>query len=236
MEHNIPTPHIRAKEGDFAKTVLMPGDPMRARFIAEHYLENAVLVTDVRGMLGYTGWYQGKQVSVMGSGMGIPSMGIYAYELFHFYQVEEIIRIGTCGAASPDLKLFDLIASVGASYDSNFAAQYHLPGTFSACADYGLLKRADQAAQALEMDLRFGNTATCDSFYAERAGIPAWSSMGIIAVEMETAGLYMVASSEGKKALSLLSVADSMFLHETTDAHQRERGQDRMIRLALETA
>lgn len=230
------TPHISASPGDFAKTVLMPGDPKRAEFIAKNYLENPRLVTDVRGMLGFTGTYKGKPVSVMGSGMGVPSMGIYGYELYHFYGVDTIIRIGTCGAASPDLDLFDIVASVGASYDTSFAAQYHLPGTYSAAASYPLLKAADRASEALGIPLHFGNTATCDSFYAEREGIPAWSKMGILAVEMETAGLYMLAGAAQKQALSLLSVADSMFKNTTTDSAARETGLDNMIRLALETA
>lgn len=232
----IPTPHICAAYGDFAKTVLMPGDPKRAQFIAERYLEDARLVTDVRGMLGFTGTYKGHRVSVMGSGMGVPSIGIYAYELYRFYGVENIIRIGTCGAASDDLQLFDIIASVGASYDTNFAAQYELPGTFSATASYPLLKLADAAAARIGETVRFGPTATCDSFYYERRQIPAWAKMGVLAVEMESAGLYMVAASEGKQALALLSVADSMFLKQTTDSEQREKGQERIIRLALETA
>ncbi|MCL2838317.1 MAG: purine-nucleoside phosphorylase [Oscillospiraceae bacterium] len=231
---NIPTPHINAKAGDFAKTVLMPGDPKRAEHIAKNFLTDVRLVTDVRGMLGFTGTYKGQKISVMGSGMGVPSIGIYAYELYNFYDVENIIRIGTCGAASDKLKVLDIIASVGASYDTAFATQYNLPGTFSAAATFSLLKTIDETAQSLNIPVIFGNTVTCDSFYAERAAIPAWATMGILAAEMETAGLYMTASAAGKNAASLLSVADNMFSGETTDIDTREKSLNDMAILALE--
>ena len=231
---NIPTPHINAKSGDFARTVLMPGDPKRAEYIAGKFLTDAKLVTDVRGMLGFTGLYKGEKISVMGSGMGIPSMGIYAYELFNFYDVENIIRIGTCGAVSDKLRVLDIVVSVAASYDSNFAGQYKLPGTFSAAASFELLKIVDQSAQELGIPAHFGNTVTHDIFYGQRANIPAWSKMGILASEMEAAGLYMVAAAAGKRAVTLLTIVDSMFSGGMIDADAREKSLDDMAILALE--
>jgi len=232
---NIPTPHINAKIDDFAKTVIMPGDPKRAEHIAKTFLTDAKLVTDVRGMLGFTGLYKGEKISIMGHGMGIPSIGIYAYELFNFYNVENIIRIGTCGAASEKLKVLDIVASVAASYDSNFAKQYNLPGTFSAAASFELLKTCDIAANDLDISVHFGNTVTCDIFYGQRANIPAWSTMGILASEMEAAGLYMVASRAGKRALTLMTVVDSMFTGGGIDSEAREKSLGDMAILALET-
>lgn len=233
---STPTPHISAQPGDFAKTVLMPGDPKRAQYIAETFLEQPKLVSDVRSMPGYTGMYQGVPVSVMPSGMGVPSIGIYAYELYHFYGVDNIIRVGTCGAASDRLQVRDIVVSVAASYDTSFARQYDLPGTFSAAASYPLLRQADLCAQKLDIPVCFGNTATCDSFYKEREAIPAWASMGILAVEMEAAGLYMTAAAAGKQALTMMTVADSMFTGGGMTSAQREQSLDAMITLALETA
>jgi len=233
---SIPTPHISAKQGDFAATVIMPGDPKRAEFIANNFLENPRLVTQVRGMLGFTGSYQGKEISVMASGMGVPSMGIYAYELYEFYGVQNIIRVGTCGAVSDKVGLLDIVASVSASYDSNFVAQYQLPGTFSAAASFPLLKQTDLCAESLGLKVWFGNTVTCDSFYGERAVIPAWARMNILATEMEAAGLYMTASACGKSALTLMTVADSMYTAETISSQAREQSLTDMMRLSLETA
>ncbi|MCL2106555.1 MAG: purine-nucleoside phosphorylase [Oscillospiraceae bacterium] len=232
---SIPTPHINAKQGDFAKTVLMPGDPKRAEFIAENFLESPRIVSDLRGIKGFTGVYRGAPVSIMASGMGIPSIGIYAYELYQFYGVENIIRIGTCGAASAKIKPLDIVVSVGASYDSSFDLQYSLPGKFSAVASYPLLRRVDRCAEQLGIPLHFGSTLTCDSFYWEREVIPAWSKMGILAVEMEAAGLYMTAAASGKSAVSMMTVVDSMYTGESKTSAERERSLTDMIRVALES-
>ena len=234
MEMKIPTPHISASAGDFAKTVLMPGDPKRAEFIAEKYLQNTRVVNEVRGMSAITGTYKGKPISVMGSGMGIPSIGIYAYELYHFYGVESIIRVGSAGGIRKDLGLYSIVASLAASYDSNFAAQYRLPGTFSAGADYMLLRQAEIAAEKLGIPMEIGNTVTCDSFYDEKNQAAAWETMNILSVEMEAAGLYMTASAAGKRALCLMTVVDRVEGGEEVSAEQREKGLDDMILIALE--
>ncbi len=186
----IPTPHIEAKLGDFAKTVLMPGDPKRARFIANTYLTDAVLVNDVRGVQGYTGFYKGKRVSVMASGMGIPAIGIYSYELFNFYDVDNIIRVGSAGAIHPDLKLRDIVIGQGACTNSNFAAQYGLPGVFAPIASYELLKKAADAAEKMGVRYKVGNLLSSDTFYDDcEGGLKLWQKMGVLAVEMESAGL-----------------------------------------------
>ena len=233
---SVPTPHIEAKIGDFAKTVLMPGDPLRAKFIAETYFEEPRLVNSIRGMLGYSGTYKGVPLSVMGSGMGVPSMGIYSYELYHFYGVENIIRIGTTGAIAKQLQLFDIVASAAASYDTAFVKQYDLPGTFSAAASYKLLRTADDTAKELGLTLHIGSTLTCDSFYNELSQIPAFAKMNTLSVEMEAAGLYMVAAEAGKNALALMTVSDKVDGSEATTAEQREKSLVDMMKLALETA
>ncbi|MDR2713503.1 MAG: purine-nucleoside phosphorylase [Clostridiales bacterium] len=233
---SVPTPHINAKQGDFAKTVLMPGDSRRAEFIARNFLDQTKMVTDVRDVRGFTGFYQDKPVSLMASGMGIPSIGIYAYELYNFYNVENIIRIGTCGAVSERSNLLDIIISVGASYDSSFDLQYQLPGKFSAAASYQLLKQIDACAAKLGMTVHFGNTVTCDSFYGERQAIPAWKKMGILAVEMEAAGLYMTASANGRNAATMMTVVDSIYTGESLSSMEREQSLTDMIKIALETA
>ena len=178
----IPTPHIEAKAGDFAKTVLMPGDPLRARFIAETFLEHPILVNNVRGIQGYTGAYQGKRISVMASGMGMPSIGIYSYELYHFYGVESILRIGSAGAISPLLHVRDIVAGVGACTNSDFARQYGLPGAFAPIADYGLLCAADGIAQKMGIELKMGNLFSSDTFYDDAASLEKWRKMGVLAV------------------------------------------------------
>jgi purine-nucleoside phosphorylase len=233
---NIPTPHISAKLGDFAKTVIMPGDPLRAKFIADNFLESATLVTKVRGMCGYTGEYKGRKISVMPSGMGMPSMGIYSHELFNFYDVENIIRIGTAGAVNENLDLFDIVVSTSASHNSNFHSQYHLPGTFAPTASYSLLKTCDETAIEQDIKIHIGQTTCADAFYGEREEIPAWGTMGILATEMEAAALYMEAAASGKNSLCILSIADSMFKNVTTSSLEREQGLEKMIVLALETA
>lgn len=234
---NIPTPHITAKEGDFARTVLMPGDPLRAKYIAENFLTDAVLVNNVRGVNGYTGMYNGKRVSVMASGMGMPSMGIYSYELFKFYDVDNIIRIGTAGSLQPDLKIRDLAIAMGACTDSNYAAQYELPGTFAPIASFDLLHKAvDQAEKMGNVGYKVGNVASSDVFYSERPTMEAWQKMGVLAVEMETAALYMNAARTGKNALTICTISDSLVTGEVTTSEERQTSFADMMKVALEIA
>lgn len=234
---NIPTPHITAKEGDFARTVLMPGDPLRAKYIAENFLTDAVLVNNVRGVNGYTGMYNGKRVSVMASGMGMPSMGIYSYELFKFYDVDNIIRIGTAGSLQPDLKIRDLAIVMGACTDSNYAAQYELPGTFAPIASFDLLRKAvDQAEKMGNVGYKVGNVASSDVFYSERPTMEAWQKMGVLAVEMETAALYMNAARTGKNALTICTISDSLVTGEVTTSEERQTSFADMMKVALEIA
>ena len=233
----VPTPHNGAKEGDFAKTVLMPGDPLRAKYIAETYLENPRLVTSVRNMLGYTGAYKGKEISVMGGGMGMPSVGIYTYELFNFYGVDNIIRIGSAGALSDKLKLKDVVIGMGACTDSNYAAQYGLPGTFAPIADYGLLRRAVELAEKQGTNVVVGNVLSSDAFYnANKNANDLWKSMGVLAVEMEAAALYMNAAKAGKNALCILSISDHIYSGEELSAEERQVGFGKMMEIALELA
>ena len=233
----MPTPHNNAKKGDFAKTVLFPGDPLRAKYIAETFLENVRQVNTVRNMFAYTGTYQGKEVSVMGSGMGMPSLGIYAHELYTQYGVENIIRVGSCGAYSKDCKLFDVIIAQGASTNSAWAHQYDLPGTFSALADFSLLKKAYDKALELNINPHVGNILSSDIFYNDRPEVwKNWARMGILAVEMETYALYCIAASLHKKALTILTVSDSFIFSEETTAEQREKSFKDMMKIALEIA
>ena len=233
----VPTPHNGAKEGDFAKTVLMPGDPLRAKYIAETYLENPRLVTSVRNMRGYTGAYKGKEISVMGGGMGMPSVGIYTYELFNFYGVDNIIRIGSAGALSDKLKLKDVVIGMGACTDSNYAAQYGLLGTFAPIADYGLLRRAVEVAEKQGTNVVVGNVLSSDAFYnANKNANDLWKSMGVLAVEMEAAALYMNAAKAGKNALCILSISDHIYSGEELSAEERQVGFGKMMEIALELA
>ena len=234
---NTPTAHNSAKAGDFAKTVLMPGDPLRAKYIAETYLENLRQVTAVRNMFGYTGTYKGKEISVMGGGMGIPSVGIYTYELFNFYGVDNIIRIGSAGALSDKLKLKDVVIGMGACTDSNYAAQYGLPGTFAPIADYGLLRRAVEVAEKQGTNVVVGNVLSSDAFYnANKNANDLWKSMGVLAVEMEAAALYMNAAKAGKNALCILSISDHIYSGEELSAEERQVGFGKMMEIALELA
>lgn len=234
---NVPTPHIAAKEGDFAKTVLMPGDPLRAKFIAETFLTDAVLVNNVRGVNGYTGYYNGKRVSVMASGMGMPSMGIYSYELFRFYDVENIIRIGTAGSLHPDLKIRDIVFAMGACTDSNYAAQYGLPGNFAPIASYDLLRKGVEVVESMgNIGYMVGNVACSDVFYSDRDTTSLWQKMGILAIEMESAALYMNAARTGKKALTICTISDSMVTGEVTTAEERQTSFADMMKVALEIA
>jgi len=230
----VPTPHNAALEGQIAKTVLMPGDPLRAKFIAENYLEDVVCFNTVRNMLGYTGTYQGKPVSVMGHGMGIPSIGIYSYELFNFYDVDNIIRIGSAGALQDDLDLKDLVIAMGACTDSNYASQYQLPGTYAPLASYPLMQKAIEAAQKKGIKVAVGNVLSSDVFYnANKSANDAWKSMGVLCIEMEAAALYMNAAKAGKNALCILSVSDHIYKGTELSAQERQLGFTNMIEVAL---
>ena len=234
---SIPTPHITAKKEDIAKTVLMPGDPLRSKYIAENFLENAVLVNNVRGVQGYTGTWKGVPVTVMASGMGIPSIGIYSWELYNFYDVQNIIRIGSAGAIRDDLHLMDLVAGAGACTDSNFAHQFALNGTFAPIADYTLLREAAAAAEARGVSMTVGNLLSSDNFYSDGSdGMDPWKKMGVQAVEMESAGLYMTAARSGKRALCICTISDHIYRPEALSAEEREKGLCRMIEIALDTA
>ena len=237
------TPHIGAEKGDFADTVLMPGDPYRSQLIAEKFLNSARLVNDVRGVKGYTGLYKGQKISVMASGMGMPSMGIYSYELFNFFGVENIIRVGSAGSYRADVKLRDIVLGQAACTDSNFVKQFGLPGDFSPIADFGLLTKAVSKAESLGFTYHVGNILSSDRFYGDSEGLPdwkqpvsLWSKMGVLAVEMEAAALYMNAARAGKRALSICTVSDSLITGESTSAEERQNSFTNMIRLALETA
>lgn len=232
----MPTPHNAAVPGDFAKTVLMPGDPLRAKFIADTFLESPKLVNNVRGIQGYTGTYHGVPVSVMASGMGMPSIGIYSYELFTQYDVDNIIRIGSAGAISAKLKLRDVVAAQGACTNSNFAHQYGLPGAFAPIADYTLLETAVSAARELGVEMPVGNLLSSDTFYDASGSSMKWAEMGVLAVEMEAAALYMNAAKTGKRGLAICSISDSVVTGEELDANERQTTFTTMMKIALETA
>lgn len=234
---NIPTPHIEAGEGDFAKTVLMPGDPLRAKYIAETYLEQPRCVNQVRGMLGYTGTYKGKEISVMGSGMGMPSIGIYSYELYNFYGVENIIRVGSAGAILDDVNVMDVVIGMGASVVSDFPDQFGCPGHLAPLADYHLLHTAVESAKDLGTPVRVGNILSEDAFYSDRpGGKDCFKKMGVLAVEMESGALYLNAARAGKRALCILTVSDHLYRPEELTSEQRQTGFGKMIEIALETA
>ena len=233
----IPTPHIEAKQGDFAKTVLMPGDPKRAEYIAKTYLIDCKLVNDVRGIKGFTGYYNGKRVSVMASGMGQPSIGIYSYELFAFYGVENIIRVGSCGSFDKDLHARDIIVAMGACTNSNFAMQYRLPGTFCPIASYDLLQKAVESCKQKGVNFKVGNILSSDTFYDDSNSGLEWAKMGVLGVEMEAAALYSTAARLGKNALAILTVSDSfIYPEENTTSKEREKSFNKMMEIALEIA
>lgn len=234
----IPTPHISAKKEDIAKTVLMPGDPLRAKFIAETFLESPVLVNDVRGVQGHTGTWKGVPVTVMASGMGIPAIGIYSWELYNFYDVDNIIRIGSAGAMRDDLKLMDIVAGQGACTDSNFAHQFELNGTFAPIADYTLLSNCVEAAKEKGIDMKVGNILSSDNFYSPSNcdDSTKWRDMGVMAVEMEAAGLYMNAARAGKRALCICTISDHLYRSEALSSEQRQLSLTQMIEIALDTA
>jgi purine-nucleoside phosphorylase len=233
----IPTPHITAKAGDFADTVLMPGDPLRAKFIAENFLEDAVLVNNVRGVNGYTGYYKGKRVSVMASGMGQPSIGIYSYELFNFYDVSSIIRVGSCGSFQPDLKPCDIVVAMGACTNGNYASQYNLPGTFCPIADFNLVRRAAEECEKKGVNFMVGNILSSDMFYDDANSGMTWAKMNVLGVEMESAALYCNAARAGKKALCICTVSDSfIYPEENTTPEERQNSFTQMMEIALELA
>ena len=231
------TPHINAAKGDIAETILLPGDPLRAKFIADNFLENVVQFNTIRNIFGYTGSYKGKRISVMGTGMGIPSIGIYSYELIHFYGVKNLIRIGSCGALQKDLKLYDVILGIGASTNSNYAKQYNLPGTYSATASWKLLYKAKQVADQKDIHVTVGNILSSDTFYsADSTDSKRWADIGILAVEMEAYALYCNAAAAGVNALCILTVSDSIVNKEETTAVEREKSFTKMMEIALELA
>lgn len=234
---NTPTPHINASPEDFAKTVLMPGDPLRAKFIAETYFDKAVLVNNVRGIQGYTGEYKGKRVSVMASGMGMPSIGIYSYELFNFYDVDNIIRVGTAGGISETIKVRDIVIAMGACTNSNYASQYALPGTFAPIASYSLMKKAIEKATQRGARFHVGNCLSSDTFYSDDlTATEKWSKMGVLCVEMEAAALYMNAARSGKNALGIFTVSDHIVTGESTSPEDRQTSFTEMMEIALDTA
>ena len=235
---NYPTPHINAAPGDFGRTVLMPGDPLRSKFIAENFLENAKLVNNVRGVQGYTGTYKGTKVSVMASGMGMPSIGIYSYELFSFFEVENIMRIGSAGSFRPDIHVRDIVIGQGACTDSRWAEQYRLAGTFAPIASYSMLERCVSTARELGLRYHVGNLLSTDRFYGDdgAAANEGWRKMGVMAVEMEAAALYMNAARCGKNALAICTVSDHLLTGEAVSAEERQNSFTQMMELALETA
>lgn len=232
-----PTPHINASPGDFAETVIMPGDPLRAKMTAEKYLEDAVLINEVRGALAYTGFYKNKRITVMASGMGMPSMGIYSYELYNIFGVKNIIRTGSTGALPDNVGVRDIVIAMSASTDSNFAEQYSLPGSFSPTADFGLLNQAVEEAKVSGARYHVGNILTSDHFYnADENALRKWAQMGVLCTEMETAALYMNAAQAGKRALTILTVSDHIFTGEQTTAEERQNTFTQMMEIALNTA
>ncbi len=234
---SVPSLHIAAQKEQIAKTVLMPGDPLRSEFIAKNYLKNAELVNDVRGVHGYTGEYQGKKVTVMASGMGQPSIGIYSYELYNFYDVESIIRIGSCGSFCWELHLMDLIIAMGACTNGNYARQYRLPGTFCPIADFELVKRAAELCDRMGVRYRVGNILSSDTFYADDNSDMEWAKMGVLGVEMESAALYCNAARAGKKALCICTVSDSFTSpNEKCTVEERQTAFTKMMEIALEMA
>ena len=233
----MPTAHNKANVGDFAKTVLMPGDPLRAKYIAETYLTDYKLVNNVRGIQGYTGTYKGQRVSVMASGMGMPSMGIYSYELFSFYDVENIIRIGSAGAINLDVKVRDIVVGMGACTNSNYASQYKMPGTFAPICSYPLLEKVVEQCKAHGASYHVGNLLSSDTFYNDDdTATERWARMGVMAIEMEAAALYMNAAKLNKNALAICTISDHILTGEELSADERQTSFGQMMEFALDTA
>lgn len=232
----MPTPHNNAYKGDIAETVIMPGDPLRAKFIAENYLENPVCYNEVRGMFGYTGTYKGVRISVQGSGMGMPSMGIYSWELFNEYDVRNIIRTGTAGAISDSVNLRDVIIAMSASTNSAYASQYGLAGTYAPTASWEILSKAVETTEKKNITCHVGNILSSDTFYDDSESLAKWQKMGVLGIEMETASLYMNASRSGKNALSILTVSDCPLRNLSTSAEERQTSFRTMMEIALDTA
>lgn len=233
MKDNTPTPHIGAKLGDFAETVIMAGDPLRAKLMAERYLENPVQVNNVRGMLGFTGTHNGKPVSVMGHGMGIPSIAIYTYELFNFYNVKTIIRVGSCGARQMHVHLGDIVIAQGACTDSNYAQQFDLPGTYAPIGNFDLIRGAVDACEKFGYSYHVGNVFSADVFYSEDPRKGNWTKMGVLADEMEAPALYMNAARAGKRALCICTVSDHILTGEATTAEERQNTFTKMMDVAF---
>ena len=236
MSSSIPTPHINAPAGAFAETVLMPGDPLRSRFIAEQYLDNAELINNVRGVQGYTGYYEGKRVSVMASGMGCPSIGIYSYELFRFYDVKNIIRVGSAGAISPALKLKDIVIAMSAYTDSGYMNSVGFHGNMAPCCSYELLSKAMERAKELPCNVVCGPIFSSDAFYSDNSGTDILAKLGVLAVEMEAAALYLNAAKTGKNALVICSISDSLLTGVELSAEERQIGFRNMMELGLSIA
>lgn len=228
-----PTPHIGAQYGDIAETVIMAGDPLRAKLMAEKFLDDAVQFNNVRGMLGFTGTHQGKRVSVMGHGMGMPSIGIYTYELFNFYGVKTIIRVGSAGAIQTDLHVGDLVIAQGACTNSNYASQYELPGTYAPIGDFQLLRKAAESCDRMGYTYKVGNVLSSDVFYSENPNTDKWVKMGVLAVEMEIAALYMNAARSGNRALAICTVSDHIITGEMTTAEERQNTFTKMMDVAF---
>ena len=228
-----PTPHIGAKYGEIAETMIMAGDPLRVKFMAENFLENPVQFNNVRGMLGFTGTYKGKRISVMGHGMGMPSIGIYTYELFNFYGVKSIIRVGSAGSIHPDLHVGDLIIAQGACTNSNYMSQYELPGTYAPIANFDLLRGAAEACDRLGYRYKVGNVMSSDTFYTENPQNEKWMKLGVLAVEMEIAALYMNAARSGNRALGICTISDHILTGEVTTAEERQTTFTKMMDVAF---
>ena len=231
--NKTPTPHIGAQYGEIAETVIMAGDPLRVKLMAEKFLDDAVQFNNVRGMLGYTGTYKGKRVSVMGHGMGMPSIGIYSYELYNFYGVKTIIRVGSAGSINNDLHIGDLAIAMGACTNSNYASQYELPGTFAPIADFCLVRAAAESCERFGYRYKVGNVFTSDVFYSENAHNDKWISMGVLAVEMEIAALYMNAARSGNRALGICTISDHILTGEVTTAEERQNNFTHMMDVAF---
>ena len=231
--NKTPTPHIGAQFGEIAETVIMAGDPLRAKLMAEKFLDDAVQFNNVRAMLGYTGWYKGKRISVMGHGMGIPSIGIYTYELYNFYDVKTIIRVGSAGSINKDLHVGDLALAMGCCTNSNFAAQFELPGVYAPIADFGLLRAAVDSCEKMGCKYMVGNVVSSDMFYSENPHTDKWINMGVLAVEMEIAALYMNAARSGNRALAICTVSDHILTGEATSAEERQNNFTHMMDVAF---